>query len=649
MTSPLLQDYNVFERPNLYPLTTKQYEEHKETADIIQWGRENPVKFAEEFFGIELMDFQIYIIERTWTAEQAVWCCSRNAGKSILGAIYIMLRSLLIPNHQTYICTGVGSQSIELFQKIEKLSKNQIPSFKSLTNVFGNELVKAHGSDGFVHDPSSHSFRLYNGSGVHTLNGAISNLRSKRSNLNFYDECGFAPDELFNVTMPFLAQNSKFALGVNYSDDDALMEPRPFPNQAIFASSAGRTDQFFYKKYRECSIRMDAGDDRYFCADIDCDAVIGATRHGILLSEPLLNQETIDSAMRKDKDAALREYRNIFQTEGGNGQLIKRASIVRNSYPYVPQMANTDRSQYIISWDPARQADNSTVCIAKLWKDQHVGWKMRIENVVVLIDRLSKAKRMMNAPNQVEEVKNIILDYNGPEAADYENIAAIMVDSGSGGAGIPLTDYLSNDWERNGVKHRGLIDPEFNEGDDKKFPNAVSGKLHLISPIKYRSMMFEEMKQLIDLGVVEFPEEYTQRGYVNLIYQVDKDNNTTQIYSYPQEKAEKQLKKEGYHIDTMPYTLSPDEELALTQIDMMKNEVVNMYRFTTASGQDRFDLAPDKAKTMHDDRNYTLLLCCHYLAQLRREPITNKRAHKYTINDIADLPVNAARRFSILN
>lgn len=178
MTSPLLQDYNVFERPNLYPLTTKQYEEHKETADIIQWGRENPVKFAEEFFGIELMDFQIYIIERTWTAEQAVWCCSRNAGKSILGAIYIMLRSLLIPNHQTYICTGVGSQSIELFQKIEKLSKNQIPSFKSLTNVFGNELVKAHGSDGFVHDPSSHSFRLYNGSGVHTLNGAISNLRS---------------------------------------------------------------------------------------------------------------------------------------------------------------------------------------------------------------------------------------------------------------------------------------------------------------------------------------------------------------------------------------------------------------------------------------------------------------------------------------
>lgn len=471
----------------------------------------------------------------------------------------------------------------------------------------------------------------------------------KRSNLNFYDECGFAPDELFNVTMPFLAQNSKFAMGVDYSELDALMEPKPFPNQAIFASSAGRTDQFFFKKYRECSIRMDAGDDRYFCADIDCDAVIGATRHGVLLSEPLLNQETIDSAMRKDKDAALREYRNIFQTEGGNGQLIKRSEIVRNSYPYVPEMSNTDHSQYIIAWDPARQADNSTISVAKIWNDPHVGWKMRIENVVILVDRLSKNKRMLNAPNQVEELKKIILDYNGPAAADYENIAAIMVDSGSGGAGIPLTDYLSYDWECNGVKHRGLIDPEFNEGDDKKFPNAVSDKLHLISPTKFRSMMFEEMKQLIELNVVEFPEEYTQRGYVNLIYQVDKDNNATQIFSYPQERAEKQLKKDGVRIDTIPYTLSPDEEIALTQIDMMKNEVVNMYRFTSASGQDRFDLAPDKAKIMHDDRNYTLLLCCHYLAQLRRTPITSKRKNSYTRKDIVNLPITKATRFRMID
>jgi hypothetical protein len=52
---------------------------------------------------------------------------------------------------------------------------------------------------------------------------------------------------------------------------------------------------------------------------------------------------------------------------------------------------------------------------------------------------------------------------------------------------------------------------------------------------------------------------------------------------------------------------------------------------------------------MHDDRNYTLLLCCHYLTQLRRAPITNKRVHKYTNNDIANLPINVAHRFKMID
>lgn len=172
---------DIFTLPpsELYPkLTYKQYEEYEDFCKFIQWGRKNPVRFAEEIFGIELMDFQAYVLASTWTAEQAVWCLSRNAGKSVLGAILIMLRSILIPGHQTYIVTGVGSQSIELFQKIEKLAKNQIPSFKSLTNIFLNELVKSANSDGFVHDPSSFHLSLYNGSGVHTLNGNINNIRS---------------------------------------------------------------------------------------------------------------------------------------------------------------------------------------------------------------------------------------------------------------------------------------------------------------------------------------------------------------------------------------------------------------------------------------------------------------------------------------
>lgn len=98
---------------------------------------------------------------------------------SILGSIFIMTKTLLIPNHTSYILCGVGSQSIELFTKIEKFVKNQIPSFKTLTNIYQSELVKSANSDGFVHNPASYRFGLYNSSQVFTLNGNFDANRSE--------------------------------------------------------------------------------------------------------------------------------------------------------------------------------------------------------------------------------------------------------------------------------------------------------------------------------------------------------------------------------------------------------------------------------------------------------------------------------------
>ena len=90
-----------------------------------------------------------------------------------------MTKSLLIPNHTSYILCGVGSQSVELFTKIEKFVMRQIPSFATLTDVYQGEVVKsAANGNGFVHNPSSYHFSLYNNSEVFTLNGNFDNNRS---------------------------------------------------------------------------------------------------------------------------------------------------------------------------------------------------------------------------------------------------------------------------------------------------------------------------------------------------------------------------------------------------------------------------------------------------------------------------------------
>lgn len=256
-------DGGIFVRPNLYDMTTKKYREKMDLAEFLQWGRRNPDRFIEEVFGVQLMDYQRYLIVSSWNKPFVAWAMSRNGGKSVLAALFIMAKMLLIPGFKAYILAGVGSQSIELFTKMEQFAMKNIASFTNLNDIFQSNVVKNQAnSNGWVHNPASYTVRTYGGSQVFTLNGAFDNNRSKRSNLNVYDEAMNAADELFHTSEPFTTQNSEFKMGKDFNAEDVLAEPTPFPNQLLYCSSAGRTDQYFFKKYKEFSLRMFAGDKR---------------------------------------------------------------------------------------------------------------------------------------------------------------------------------------------------------------------------------------------------------------------------------------------------------------------------------------------------------------------------------------------------
>lgn len=439
-----------------------------------------------------------------------------------------------------------------------------------------------------------------------------------------------SPDELFDTSEPFTTQNADFALGTNGDGSEMLMKPPMFENQLLYCSSAGRTDQYFYKKYRECSLRMDAGDKNYFCADISCDVIIKATKRGIGLPKPLLSQSTVDSAMRTDKEAALREYYNIFTNEGGDGQIIKRARIIKNSYNRIPVLKNPDgRREYVFAYDPARSHDNSALAIGELYEDPTQGLKMKIVNLVCLQDYFKANKTPMNTPNQIKAIKQLLLDYNGDGVADYQNIKRFLVDAGSGGAGVPITDFFLEDWEdSDGLMHRGLIDKEYSAEEARNFPNAIPDIVKLMSPLKYKSEMFESLIQMMDLGLIEFPNEYDGKGFINLIYEIDKNGNHTLRDYFPSEDEEKILSKKEITVDTQIHKLTTYEEIALKQIDHAKTELVNIYRFKQASGKDRFDLDPQKANKMHDDRAYVIAMLAWELAQRRREHITKRKPKK---------------------
>ena len=564
----------------------------------------------------------------SWDKQFALWLMSRNGGKSTLSAPFVMSKLMLYPNFQSYILSLTAMQSQDTFLKMEQIAKRQIESFVGLNDIFIGEVVSSSNHDGFVHHPQGFRFKLYNGSFTQTVSGDEDTSRGKRSNLNLYDESGFLSDNYIETSSGFCLQDSSFKLGGGINTD---LIPDNIPNQLLFCSSASDTDSNFYRKYSEWSKRMFMGDPEYFVASLDCEVIIGATLNGVTLSVPLLSQDKVDSAVRTNPAKASREYYNKFDNDGGDGHPIKRSTIAHNSVVRPPLLSNVDNTKrkFAISWDPAHDYDNSASAVGEYIYDENVGWKLKIQNVVnfrQLGDQ--KKKKNIRTPEQVEEIKDMLVKYNGKGFADYENIDYLFIDAGSGGGGNQIADYFMEEWvDKYGVKHKGLIDRIECEAYSNQFPNAVN-KLKLIQPKKYRTEMFDDMIELLNLGLIEFTEEYDLKGYLNLAEENDKE-----IIEEKDEKTGEVKKLKG--VTYKKHRLSWEEELSLKNIDIAKEEMIATMRFGGTGGTPhKYDLAPEKKNKMHDDRCYAIAMLCWHLKNLRRESITNRPAEQVDISKL---------------
>lgn len=582
-------------------LSQRRLETYDNYCKIIQWGRRHPVDFARRVFGLEMIDYQKYTIWQTWNAAFAVWLKSRNAGKTTDAAIYTMLRSTLFPGYVSYFISNVGAQAKETFLKMEHIAKKEIPTFTDCTDVFLNEVEKnINGGSGFVHDTASFHVKLFNGSEIFTLNSDPTNARGRRANMIYIDEAGWVSEELMVQVENFANQNENFKLGSSYNP---LLEPKDFPRQIIYGSSASDTDSAFYKKLKEYTRQMIMGNSLYFVCDFDIDAVMAATVNGEALPEPLISQSKVDQANLLTPDKAQRELYNHFSQDTHEGQILTRRDIMQYTKQYLPCLSNTDgTSMYLMSWDSARLNDNSVVEVAEIINDPEIGWRMRMVNVNSLVDIKTKNKTPMRLPDQVNEFKKMLLAYNGTEKGklDYENIMAVIGDAGAGGQLIGgVSDYLLEPWRgADGKMHKGLIDRRHkaNETAKEKYPDAVD-IMHLVDPRANRNLIFQAIEDMVKLGVVEFPTDYD----VSKDYIIFTD-------------------EEG--VETR-YDLSVEQQISLANFDLLKTEIVTMCKYVT-QGNITYNFPPDKRNKMHDDRVFAFGLLCWYLAQLRRGQVINK-------------------------
>jgi len=644
------QGNKIFVKPGVYPLSSRKLDGFIKIANLQKYYQCNPVKFINDFFNIELLDAQAWVIQRAWNCPNVLLVCTRGFGKSTLIDIMIMAKDMLFNNYWTYIASGSGSQAEQTFTTLERLANDNIDTMLGSTGyIFKAEIeIKNAAGDGFSHSSNGFSYSLYNGSFTQTLNSNVDKKRGMRGSVVF-DECGFLDEEMMSVYAAFAIVNKSFKSGKDRDgksiDRNRLRcIPSNIPNQLFYISSASSTDTKFYKLYRDFSKRQLMGDPDYFVAHIDCEIAFKPTIRGEVM-EPLLTPGTVAAEMRSNPEKARREYYCEFTSDAGANAIIRRGVIARNEVIRKPVLYNdTGKRKIVIAYDPARSRDNSVILVSEIYstkdKDGGIEYKMRLLNCINLIDISNKKKKKpMQTPEQIEYLKQIILDYNQGGDDTYSNILGIYIDAGSGGGGVNIADYLMPDWkDKSGKTHRGLIDKEYSEEYVKKFPNAVN-KLHLMEPTKYKSEMYEAMIELMNQDKIEFTATYDHKGYLT-IFDVDKDKyektKKDLIAKYQKQKMTEEeinynvqieldnLQNVKSHIEKLNW----QEEISLASIDALKEELVNMIRIPRQSGKDSFELCPEKASRLHDDRAYVTCMCSYALQVERRKNITDKRKPK---------------------
>ena len=66
-------DNVVYVKPGIYAMSTRKLESLIKIAYIQKYYQCNPVRFIDNFFNIELLDAQAYIVQRTWNCPYPSW------------------------------------------------------------------------------------------------------------------------------------------------------------------------------------------------------------------------------------------------------------------------------------------------------------------------------------------------------------------------------------------------------------------------------------------------------------------------------------------------------------------------------------------------------------------------------------------------
>ena len=149
-----IQENIIYVKPGTYAMSSRKIDSLIKIAYMQKYYQCNPVRFINDFFNIELLDAQAWIVQQSWTCPNVLLVCSRGFGKSTLIDIIIMSKNMLFNNYWTYIASGSGSQAEQTFTTLERLANDNIDTMMGSTGyIFKAEIeIKNAAGDGLIKD-----------------------------------------------------------------------------------------------------------------------------------------------------------------------------------------------------------------------------------------------------------------------------------------------------------------------------------------------------------------------------------------------------------------------------------------------------------------------------------------------------------------
>jgi len=263
---------NIFERGN----NTNKFVENLTKSEKLMNGialwcsfyRANPHRFAEEYLGIKLKLFQVFLLYMMNYSHYFMYLAARSQGKSWLISIYCVIRAILYPGTKIILASGTKSQARNIIaEKIVELHRNS-PNLQREISV-----LRPATNDPYV--------EFHNGSFIRVV-ASNDNARSARGNLLIADEFRMIDLSVINKVLRRFLGAPRQPKYLNKPEYKHLKER----NKEIYISSAWYKSHWSFSKFKSY-IKAMIEEKRYFVCGLPYQLSIA---EGLLMEEQVLDE-----------------------------------------------------------------------------------------------------------------------------------------------------------------------------------------------------------------------------------------------------------------------------------------------------------------------------------------------------------------------